>query len=77
MNETGISTARYSHDCTQCQTLGRFEEYDLYFCDQSGFGPTVVARWGNAGQEYTSGLHSQLPALQEAEVRALDKLALL
>jgi hypothetical protein len=72
-----MTTARFCHDCTQCQPLGRFQEYDLYFCNQGGFGPTVIARWGDAGHEYTSGLHSQSPALQEAEVRALDKLALL
>lgn len=49
-----VTDARYHHDCDQCVSLGHFHEYDLYYCPQDGM-PTVIARYGNAGQ-YRSGL---------------------
>jgi len=45
---------RYVHDCSNCIPLGQYEEFDLYFC---GGQPTVVARWGDKGSQYQSGLH--------------------
>lgn len=69
-----MENPRYVHDCEQCKFLGLYEEYDLYFCDQNKFGPTVVARYGDEGDEYTSGLHMHTQALIEAEVRALDRM---
>ena len=63
----------YVHDCAQCTFLGRFDwtgdTYDLYFCPQVEF-PTVVARYGDEGWEYTSGMRSDHPALAEARARA-------
>jgi hypothetical protein len=63
---------RYQHDCEQCVPLGEYNEFDLYFCPQGGM-PTVVARYGNAGKDYNSGL--ELAAydihLAEAKRRAL------
>lgn len=51
---------RYDHDCSRCIFLGSTEykgdHYDLYTCDQAGFGYTVSARWGDEGPDYTSGL---------------------
>jgi hypothetical protein len=65
---------KYKHDCDQCIYLGIYEDYDLYFCKQGGKSPTVLARFGNAGPEYLSGLGmSYTPSLQEAEKRAKDK----
>ena len=47
-------TPAFEHDCDECVFLGRYEDHDLYLCPQGGM-PTVVARWGNDGPEYTSG----------------------
>jgi len=46
----------YTHDCNNCKPLGKFQEYELYFCDQGGNLPTVIARYGNEIWEYKSGL---------------------
>ncbi len=69
---------RFTHDCTGCHFLGhhRAEEmdFDLYYCGQGGGLPTVVARFGNDGPEYLSGLNMTLtPALVEAQKRAKEK----
>lgn len=45
---------RYAHDCAACEYLGRFEHADLYTCAQGGLGQTLLARYGDAGPEYTS-----------------------
>ena len=45
----------YTHDCSRCTFLGTFEDYDLYYCPQGGL-TTVIARFGNKGAEYMSGL---------------------
>ncbi len=59
----------YQHNCKQCRFLGTFstrqynceteqmEEvaYDLYWCPQDTI-PTVLARYGDAGEEYLSGM---------------------
>lgn len=51
------STPVYTHDCDRCQFLGHFDGADLYFCEQNpSIGPTVLARYGNAGHQYTSGI---------------------
>ena len=46
---------RYEHDCDRCIALGEHEEADLYFCEQAG-DPTIIARYGSDGPDYTSGL---------------------
>jgi len=62
---------RFSHDCKACTPLGQFEEYDLYHCMQGGSMPTVLARYGNEGPEYVSGLFSVSEGpLFEAQNRA-------
>lgn len=63
---------RYQHDCSACTFLGHFAGYDLYFCPQGGFSPTVLARFSNEGPDYTSGMGSAHPALIEAEIRFLE-----
>lgn len=61
----------YQHDCSRCSFLGQHEGHDLYFCEQGGLLPTVIARYGSDGPDYTSGLGwFNIPALVEAERRA-------
>lgn len=48
---------RYQHDCTKCVFLGTDGEYDLYVCEGEG-RPTVIARYGDDGPQYKSGLAS-------------------
>lgn len=45
---------KYLHDCSQCTFLGTHNEFDLYVCEEGH--PTVIARYGNEGHEYKSGL---------------------
>ena len=67
-----MSPPRFQHDCTACTYLGQHDEFDLYFCPQGSF-PTVIARYGDDGPEYQSGLipRSILPELDEARNRAI------
>lgn len=44
---------KFQHDCTACIFLGHFEDHDLYYCDRE---PTVIARFGDDGPQYGSGL---------------------
>ncbi|KKN39832.1 hypothetical protein LCGC14_0739440 [marine sediment metagenome] len=46
---------KYKHDCKDCIFLGNYNNHDLYSC-WSGSSPTVVARYGNEGSDYHSGL---------------------
>ena len=62
--------ARYKHDCSDCVYLGKYRDCDLYFCAHGGSIPTVVARYGNKGYDYISGLDSELAPLVEAKRRA-------
>ena len=48
----------YIHDCDACTYLGQFAHgkiYDLYFCGTHERG-TVIARYGDDGPDYCSGL---------------------
>jgi len=53
-------TPRFKHDCQRCRYLGTIVSSgglaDLYFCDQSGSRPTVIARFSDEGSDYASGL---------------------
>lgn len=55
-----MSTPTYTHDCDACLFLGTMTHkgsaHDLYFCPNGGPGPTVIARFGDEGHEYGSGL---------------------
>jgi hypothetical protein len=49
----------YQHDCERCVYLGSTtggKTYDLYFCLEMEKYPIVLARYGDEGAEYTSGL---------------------
>ena len=47
---------RFEHDCPDCKPLGEYKEFDLYFCEQGGTIPTVIARYGDFGGDYYSGM---------------------
>jgi hypothetical protein len=56
---------RFTHDCKQCQFLAHHEyaegvedrgPFDFYYCGKQVTGATVIARFGNEGPEYLSGL---------------------
>jgi hypothetical protein len=67
---------RYNHDCDKCVFLGEYEEYDLYFCGQGTLlTSTVIARYSNNGEDYTSGIDfaTHYPPLIEAKSRAIEK----
>ena len=68
------STPQHTHDCAVCVNLGRFGNFDLYFCDEGNPVPTVLARFGNEGPDYYSGLPAAeaIPALAEARRRASE-----
>jgi hypothetical protein len=71
----------WTHDCQACVYLGRDRYYgnDLYWCGQGDSGhSTVIARYGNAGPEYQSGIAnaSENQPLALALVRAI-KLGLI
>lgn len=71
---------KWKHDHDGCSFLGRYETdgliFDLYFCDQGGGLPTVIARDGNDPDSYLSGWSSNdfHPALNHA--KALVRLAI-
>lgn len=67
-------TPTFTHDCDECKFLGQIHDeilYDLYFCPQGG-RPTVIARFGNEGSQYKSGLYGGMHdlVLYEAKKRA-------
>lgn len=66
----------YQHDCDCCHFLGRFQgergPADLY-AHTAGHMPTVIARYGSDGPDYSSGAsfsYGRLTDLTEARLRA-------
>lgn len=64
-----------------CLFLGRYKQYDLYYAAEEIGGPTVVARFGNDGPEYSSGMcfgwlpkpeHPLVEARRRSQARGLD-----
>lgn len=45
---------RYTHDCKNCKFIGQLGDLDIYRCPQMGV-PTIVGRYGNQIEQYTSG----------------------
>lgn len=82
MTELAQEDPQFPHRCTNCVFLGRWsppytdvelKDFDLYYCTK-GPGPTVIARYGALGHEYTSGMalaDAGLPDLAEAKRRAM------
>ncbi len=80
INPATVDWPQFKHDCDECHFLGQYviagscdpdnARFDLYFCEKSL--PTVIARYGDNGPDYSSGIGSKLPQLQEAERRARE-----
>lgn len=64
---------RYVHDCENCTYLGEFGTFDLYHCDTGTAFPTVIARYGNEGENYKSGMSGLDPELIVAKFRARQR----
>ena len=64
---------RYDNACTNCKFLGRFNEFDLYFCN-SGIPGFFIARGPNGettgGRETVRRLNT--PELNEAVRRSVE-----
>ena len=76
--ELAVQFPRRSHDCTSCRFLGYADfinedeevfEFDLYSCDR--MMPTVLARYGDEPNEYTSSASEtdEHPAIHIAKLR--------
>ena len=63
---------KWEHDCEHCVFLGQYNQYDLYFHNRP---TTIIARFGNDGPEYHSGLHmaNYYPELAVAKERAIER----
>ena len=75
-NKNKMEKKNYIHDCDHCTFLGNHSDdlgvYDLYFCPQ-GLRKTVIARYGDRGSEYLSGIgFKATPPLAKAEKLALE-----
>lgn len=57
---------RHRHCCRGCTFLGRYGEFDLYHCNQAIGGPTVLARFGDDGPDYNSGIVFALEVINNA-----------
>lgn len=57
----------YKHDCNECIFLGRFNQKDLYFCDQNKTLPTILVRHSSKDSDYTSGLEFGANAAKDSE----------
>ena len=51
------TTPIHQHDCDNCKYLITTNKMDMYYCDQGGWGDTIVRRFGSEPEEYgSSGL---------------------
>lgn len=51
-----IKPQRDDHDCEQCEYLGQYNEFDLYYCTNSeneSSEVTLLARWDSEPSQYT------------------------
>lgn len=57
-----MNDPQFEHDCDTCVFLGHYESrdwrrpVDLYVCPGQPGGATIIARYGDEGPEYGSGL---------------------
>ncbi len=65
-------TQRYKHDVGGSEFLGRYGEFDLWYCRQGGAWPTVAARYGDSTEQMYLGAAS-LPSIREAASRAKQR----
>lgn len=69
-----MNQPKFVHDCEACVYLGEHEGEDLYYCAKSI--QTVIARYGNEGSDYMSGMRfadPTSPNLAEAKRRANER----
>lgn len=52
----GAGEPVYKHDCHACVFLGRYHSHDLYICQPGEPVGTIIARHGNEGPDYGSGM---------------------
>jgi len=71
-----MSSPLFAHDCDNCTFLSSFNSHDLYYC-KSEHETTVIARYGNNGDEYKSGMVFAEPHLNielyKAKLQAIKK----
>jgi hypothetical protein len=48
-----LQVPQFKHDCDKCTFLASMGSHDFYYCSNS---PTVIARYGDEGPEYLSGM---------------------
>lgn len=75
---TASASPKWKHDCMYCTYLGAApdidgSQLDLYICQRQKL-PSVLARYGNQGHQYLSGLTAAAndPHLAEAKRRAIS-----
>jgi hypothetical protein len=49
-----MTAPRFGHDCAVCTFLGTVLDHDLYVCRAAVPVPTIIARHGDAGEDYAS-----------------------
>lgn len=63
----------FVHDCDCCKHLGTVlvagEYYDLYAHPNGSLGPTLMARWGDNGPDYTSSLVQYISGVHSPALR--------
>jgi len=66
---TYLDERLFKHDCDKCIFLYRTEKedydelYDIYFCNQNSSIDTIIARYGNEGADYISGIESRMSVI--------------
>lgn len=68
---------KYTHDCKVCTFVGNHNSTDLYYCQNGGPGPTVIARRSTEPSDYMSGLtfavQNLIPELRTALNNAIQR----
>tara|TARA_R100001463_G_scaffold106247_2_gene160851 strand:- start:668 stop:997 length:330 start_codon:yes stop_codon:yes gene_type:complete len=61
-----MNTIRYKHDCDNCVFLGRWKEFDLYYCPAAESNrDNFIARYGTEGS-YLSGYNIAMEQYESA-----------
>jgi hypothetical protein len=68
---------RFKHDCEHCSFLGHAGDHDHYYCSYSVGELSLIARFGDAGPEYSSMPIETVEAAEDQLRRDLPGCALL
>lgn len=74
-----VQATCFKHEtCPGCVYLGPYGDesvvgFDLWFCDQGGTVPTVMARFGDEPDAYHAGINSTMEPMVEAKRRASER----